>query len=773
MPPHRDWSRRPFSLVSTLLVAMLAALLAAAGLFAPVEDALTSGRAKLLTRQPTGQVAIVEIDAKSLSELRSWPWPRDYHAQAVRTLHQSGASVIAFDVDFSARSPGGDEELAAAIREAGHVILPVFEQRSSGRLGDQRILASRPDSIFSDAWVGGVNIFPDRDGVVREYPAATRIDGNIQPSIVTLLAEKSDAGDRSFQPDWAIEASRIPRFSFVDVMRGRVPPDQIKGKRILIGATAIELGDRYAVPRYGVVPGVMVQALAAESLLQDRPIQRSSSLVTLLGILLISLSLRPRPVDRPLRYLGVFAAVLLTIAAVPIVAQSLWPVSVDSAAWLFTAFTSVTAQAAIEAKRRLRLRAHLDADSGLPNRAVLELALAGDTADETVLVAAGIERFETIRDSIGLAATNEAIRGAAEMIGRTVQGPIYRIAPDVLAWTQPEADGVPAALRQLATIFRTPVQTAAGPVDLSFTAGLDAGHGKAPVLRIERALSAIGTARAADKPHSWYEDSPATPTRQLSMMSDLRQAMEKGRLRLAYQPKMNLTTGEITDAEALIRWYDESGRTISPDEFIPLAEATGVIREVTTFALQTAALELSLWARSGVAVRVAVNVSALDLATPDFLETVDHALAAANVPPFQLTLEVTESALIRSPEKAIATLTALRDRGIRLAVDDYGTGQSTLTYVKRLPIHELKIDKSFVTTLPTSESDQIMVRSTVNLAHDLGLQVVAEGIEDEATLDLLTEMGCDYAQGYFISKPIGPNEFLELVSSPRRIAACR
>jgi EAL domain-containing protein (putative c-di-GMP-specific phosphodiesterase class I)/GGDEF domain-containing protein len=543
--------------------------------------------------------------------------------------------------------------------------------------------------------------------------------------------------------------------------------------RILIGATAIELGDRYAVPRYGVVPGVMVQALAAESLLQDRPVQRSSSLVTLLGILLISLSLLPRPVDRPLRYLGVFAAVLLTIAAAPIVAQSLWPVSVDSAAWLFTALASVTAQAAIEAKRRLRLRAHLDADSGLPNRAVLELALAGNTADETVLVATGIERFETIRDSIGLAATNEAIRGAAEMIGRTVQGPIYRIAPDVLAWTQPEADGVPAALRRLATIFRTPVQTAAGPVDLAFTSGLDAGHGKAPVLRIERALSAIGTARAAGKPHSWYEDSPATPTRQLSMMSDLRQAMEKGRLRLAYQPKMNLATGTITDAEALIRWYDESGRTISPDEFIPLAEATGVIREVTTFALQTAALELSSWARSGVAVRVAVNVSALDLATPDFLETVDHALAAANVPPFQLTLEVTESALIRSPEKAIATLTALRDRGIRLAVDDYGTGQSTLTYVKRLPIHELKIDKSFVTTLPTSESDQIMVRSTINLAHDLGLQVVAEGIEDEATLDLLTEMGCDYAQGYFISKPISPNEFLELVSSPRRIAACR
>jgi EAL domain-containing protein (putative c-di-GMP-specific phosphodiesterase class I) len=128
----------------------------------------------------------------------------------------------------------------------------------------------------------------------------------------------------------------------------------------------------------------------------------------------------------------------------------------------------------------------------------------------------------------------------------------------------------------------------------------------------------------------------------------------------------------------------------------------------------------------------------------------------------RLNEEVTKSALIRSPAEAIATLTALRERGIRLSVDDYGTGQSTLSYLKHLPVHELKVDRSFVTTLANSESDQIMVRSTISLAHELGLEVVAEGIEDRATLDMLRQMGCDYAQGYFISKPIGPNEFLEL-----------
>src|SRR6185369_16190109 len=140
---------------------------------------------------------------------------------------------------------------------------------------EQLVLASRPDAAFHDAWVGGVNIFPGRDGMVRDYPAATFIKGQVQPSIATLVAERSGLGDRTFEPDWSIDARRIPRFSFVDVMGGRVPPAKLRGKRVLIGATAIELGDRYPVPRYGVVPGVVIQAMAAESLLQDRPIQPS------------------------------------------------------------------------------------------------------------------------------------------------------------------------------------------------------------------------------------------------------------------------------------------------------------------------------------------------------------------------------------------------------------------------------------------------------------------------------------------------------------------
>jgi EAL domain-containing protein (putative c-di-GMP-specific phosphodiesterase class I) len=237
---------------------------------------------------------------------------------------------------------------------------------------------------------------------------------------------------------------------------------------------------------------------------------------------------------------------------------------------------------------------------------------------------------------------------------------------------------------------------------------------------------------------------------------------------------LSLRTATITDSEALVRWHD-GNRIVPPDEFIPLAEQTGFIREITDFALRSALANLSKWAQNGLPMRVAVNVSATDLTSTDFADQVSRLLSEAGVPPSQLVLEITESALIRSPAEAIATLSELRATGIRLAVDDYGTGQSTLSYLKHLPVHELKIDKSFVTDLHDNTSDQILVRSTIDLAHELGLVVVAEGVEDQRCLDILRDLGCDYAQGYFIGKPLLPDDLFEMallsktVSSPRKI----
>ena len=758
-------------LASAILVIIATSILLLAGAFEPFENRLTALRAQALDRAPTGQVAIVEIDARSLAELRTWPWSRHYHAEALNRLHSAGAEIIAFDVDFSALSePSGDRAFAEALRHAEPVILPIFQQRASDRSGEDIVIQSQPAPIFKAAWIGGVNIFPGADGVVREYPAATVIGGAIRPSISALLAESDDLGDRTFQPDWAIDAQRIPRFSFVDVVKGRIPSEAIAGKRILIGATAIELGDRYVVPRLGSVPGVVVQALAAESLLQGRALSRSGGLPTLMGVIAVALLLGAGRFSRFGRTFppAALATILLLVFA-PIAVQARWPLSIDSAALLFSALACVALRVVVETRRRIALKALVDTETSLPNRLALEAELATLEESAPVLATAAIERFDSIRDAIGIEAVSELVHEVSARIESHIAGSVYRIAPDILAWFQPSSgDGVIAAgtlLVEITEHLREPVQTREGRVDVRLTIGLDrdpVANGIVP--KIERALAAISAARAAGDMCHWYQGADPVVRRQLSMMGELRRGMAAGEVSVAYQPKLDLKSGKITHAEALVRWHHPAEGLIAPDRFIPLAESSGVISELTNFVMRMVVADCVRLSAMGRQMCVAVNVSAADIATPGFVDNVKTILSEYQGKPCNLALEVTESAIIRSTATAISVLTALRELGIRLSIDDYGTGQSTLSYLKQLPVDELKIDKSFVTSVCTDSNDEIMVRSTILLAHDLGLQVVAEGVEDEATTILLRSLGCDYAQGYFVAEPMSFEELCRVTN---------
>jgi EAL domain-containing protein (putative c-di-GMP-specific phosphodiesterase class I)/CHASE2 domain-containing sensor protein/GGDEF domain-containing protein len=760
---------------SILAVLALTAALLVCGAFEPLENRLTTLRAQLLDRAPTGQVAIVEIDAKSLAKLSTWPWSRRYHAQALDRLHSAGAAIVAFDVDFSSASePAGDRAFAEALRRAPATILPIFQQRASDDPSEGQIISAEPAPLFNSAWVGGVNIFAGPDGVVRDYPAATMIGGQIRPSIAALVAENDDFGDRTFQPDWAIDAQRIPRFSFVDMVEGRVPPDQIAGKRVLIGATAIELGDRYTIPRFGIVPGVVIQALAADSLLQDRAMTRSGLLPTLFGIGLVALLLGAVPFRRFNRGFPVAAGTIVAaLCLAPVAIQARWPLSVDSAAILFCSLGCIAVRIFLEVRRRVRLSALVDSETGLANGRALEAALAGIESGKVILAAAAIDRFEQIRSAIGPDALTDLLRDAAARIEAVVGRSVYRIAPDILAWSGQEPDRAASAM-DVAERFREPVQTREGSVDVRLTIGMDnepvAGNAR---LKIERALAAIASARAAGETYRWYQASDPALRRQLSMMGELRRGMANGEVSVAYQPKLDIRTGRIAHAEALVRWRHPVDGAIPPDLFIPLAESTGVIRELTQFVLRRVVADLARLKPTDTPMSFAVNVSAADLGSSSFVDEVTEAIRDSGANPLGLTLEVTESAIISSPETAISVLTALRERGVQLAVDDYGTGQSTLTYLKQLPVNELKIDKSFVTSICRNENDRIMVHSTIDLAHQLGLRVVAEGVEDDETLCLLRSLGCDYAQGYFIGRAVSLEELCRLAGGEtiaRRVA---
>jgi EAL domain-containing protein (putative c-di-GMP-specific phosphodiesterase class I) len=261
----------------------------------------------------------------------------------------------------------------------------------------------------------------------------------------------------------------------------------------------------------------------------------------------------------------------------------------------------------------------------------------------------------------------------------------------------------------------------------------------------------------------------------LALLPHLREAIdsptETNHLVLHYQPKVDLNTSELVGAEALVRWQHPQHGLMGPDRFVPLAEQTAMTRGLSQWVLKTAMHQVQVWAARGSHVPVAVNLSMRDLQDPQLPDKVAALLVELGVPDTHLSIEITESTLMAEPERAMEVLRRLRAMGVRVAIDDFGTGYSSLAYLRRLPVHELKVDRSFVRELNRNPSDRAIVRSIVDLAHNLGLQVVAEGVEDERTWRLLESFGCDFAQGFLMSRPLPADQFESRFGVPAPKAA--
>jgi EAL domain-containing protein (putative c-di-GMP-specific phosphodiesterase class I) len=246
----------------------------------------------------------------------------------------------------------------------------------------------------------------------------------------------------------------------------------------------------------------------------------------------------------------------------------------------------------------------------------------------------------------------------------------------------------------------------------------------------------------------------------LSLVAELRRAIVKDHLSLVYLPQVNLRTGRITGVEALARWYHLELGWIPPSEFIPLAEETGFIMPLTLWVANAALRQLESWHQEGLAMNISINISAANLQATEFPEQVRGLLARYVVPYPRLGIEMAESAIMTDSECAIAALTQMKEMGLKLALDDFGTGCSALSYLARLPIDEVKIDRPFIKNVSSHKNNRIIVQAIINLAHDLGLRVVAEGVETQAEKDLLLELRCDEAQGFYFTQPLPAAELM-------------
>jgi predicted signal transduction protein with EAL and GGDEF domain len=296
-------------------------------------------------------------------------------------------------------------------------------------------------------------------------------------------------------------------------------------------------------------------------------------------------------------------------------------------------------------------------------------------------------------------------------------------------------------------------------------------HGEDQGSLLKHADVAMYVAKEARGTFAVYDaQSDTSSLSRTTLLTELRRALDEHELVLYYQPTSRLSDGAVCSVEALVRWNHPTRGLVPPDDFIPIAEQTGLISPLTTYVLSEALRQLRVWLDEGRDLSVAVNLSARNLMDPRLPELVAALLAAAGVEPGRLEVEVTETSAMADPTRAAAVLRGLSDLGVTVAVDDYGTGYSSLSYLRSLPISTLKIDRSFVTRMLQDEGSAVIVRSTIELAQNLGLRVVAEGVEDAATYAELARLDCHIAQGYFISRPVPP-ELLAPMLDERNVAA--
>ena len=416
--------------------------------------------------------------------------------------------------------------------------------------------------------------------------------------------------------------------------------------------------------------------------------------------------------------------------------------------------------------------------TGLPNRALVMERLGSAIAAErpVALLYLSIENLSAINESSGTEGVEQLLLQVGQRLQSTLRAgdTVARLSANefLLLLDQTTSDGAVATGDALQRLFSEPQRIDNHDIALECCIGITVypENGISAQELVNRAAIARKDAAFLPGRLQIYQDGrDLAHQRQISLIRDLRKAPQNGELMLHYQPKLDIRQGTVRQAEALLRWSHPQFGNVSPAEFIVLAERTGSIHLLTNWVIEEAMRQLAEWRKRGMVLQVSVNISADDLLGDDLAGFVVGLLKQYGVPAEQLVFEITESAIMSQPEKALVVLHKLRDCGISLSIDDFGTGYSSLAHLKRLPVQELKIDQSFVRDLDETSEDAVIVRSTIEMSHNLGLKVVAEGVEYQHSLDLLRRWHCDTAQGYLISRPLTAAAFETWIVKTREL----
>lgn len=726
------------------------------------EDALRVARNESHPVKASGDIVVVGIDDRSLSKVGKWPWSRELQAKLIDRATAEGAGDIFLDIIYDA--PGTPQEDAAfeqALRRSGKVTLG---DRALLGFGSQKEEPTRPLSRFSAAArTASMTIFYNYQNAVWKMSQSLQGGAERQPLFaIAMSGVAADTLPDMFRINYRIDPQTVPYISAVDLL-GTASRPNLQGKTVIIGLNADQLGDQVWLPGYGRMAGAYVHVLGAETLKRGTPLDLgwlaalSATLLCLAAALIFQMSGRRRAM--------ILASIMLVLILGPHIAEHS-QIFVD----VVPSMLAVSLVAGRLTYRRLSKKALINEDTGLPNLSALRLNRGFDTS---ALVVARIHNHSELSASLDEEERREASLQIVARLNASGSAMLFHVEDGTFAWLTPPSQAIGNHLEALHSMFRSPVAVGRRQIDVALSFGVELGSARPINNRLASAILAAD--QAWSEGLRWKLHDPSRQEEmdwRVSLLGELDSAIDNGEVWLAYQPQYDIARARIIGAEALARWTHPKKGPISPAEFVSAAEQNGRIGKLTDFVLDRAISSAAAINRRGVHFQVAVNLSARLLTDGDLLVRIKRILAAHKLPPERLTLELTETASLQDAESGLATLDALGNMGVRIAIDDYGTGLSTLDYLKKIPADEIKIDQSFVRSMRFNRSDLIMVQSTIALAHSLGRTVVAEGVEDKQCLEELTQMGCDVAQGFAIGRPMGVRELVQRLQmrSAKRVA---
>jgi EAL domain-containing protein (putative c-di-GMP-specific phosphodiesterase class I) len=741
-----------------LWAVVLCLLIGALNIGEPIDDTLKMVRNRIRPASASGKIVLLMPDKAEHGHESGWSWTRGELADLVRQLHRAGARRVAIDrVIGSRQNQAVPDDLAGALAQMPErsLVGTAFDvDPETGRRGVSPV----SEDIGHVAEAGLINQYFNAFGRVPAIPYRLTVRNKSYRGFAAILGSRDGSADEMAPINYAIDLRTIPVLSIATIARDS-EAGAIRGKTIIVASSEATMN----VFGEGRIPVAYAHALGAETLLRGRPVDLGWSIPFLFGLAAAGAIWFGRR-------RGAYAALVISTSGGlfgPFWLES-QQVFVDCMAGLLLVF----AVAGIRLWRSVR-RAGERANplTGLPNLAAFN-SLQPDTASAVVAV-----RIVNYAELVSVVSVSERTL-VEQIVGRlnaSGGASLFHGDGGLFAWIVPtgQVENLGDQLDALHAFFLKPINVSGWQVDVSIAFGVDMSGSSDLAARFACAL--IAADEAAERGHRWkFYDSARLDEAEwnVSLLGKLEAAIHSGEVWVAYQPKVDVANRSVAGFEALVRWSHPERGAISPEQFVSVAEDHGRIDALTYFVLNDALALLKGLGPQRARLGVAVNLSVRMFERADFVANVRAALFQHGVEPGRLTFEITESAAATNEAEMLATIAQLAKLGTKISIDDYGTGYSTLDYLKKLGAAELKIDRGFVSGMERNRSDFMLVKATVDLAHSLGHSVVAEGVETSATLEMLRSLGCDIAQGYLIARPMPKAEIKNfLQSAPRRRAA--